>query len=141
MTNAALWLRRFLVLNGSVLLLACGAVVMPHAWMDVIHQRTGLGPLPEMPIVGYLTRSLSALYALHGVMTLIIAADVPRYLPLIRFSGMAAIAFGLTLAAINLTVHMPLRWTLGEGFFVPTMGVLILWLAGRCQATPPCPGG
>ena len=57
-----IWLLR---LGGAVMLMALGAVVMPYEWMNVIHQRQGLGNLPHVPIVGYLTRSISALYVLH----------------------------------------------------------------------------
>lgn len=44
------------------MLTALVAVVMPYEWMNVIHRQAGLGELPHVPIVGYLTRSISALY-------------------------------------------------------------------------------
>ncbi len=43
------------------MLTALGAVVMPFDWMNVIHRQAGLGELPDVPIVGYLTRSISGL--------------------------------------------------------------------------------
>jgi hypothetical protein len=58
------WLLR---VTGVIMLTALGAVVMPFGWMNSIHQQLGLGALPNVPIVGYLTRSISALYALHGL--------------------------------------------------------------------------
>jgi hypothetical protein len=58
-----IWLMR---LGGAVMLTALGAVVMLFDWMSMIHQELGLGELPRVPIVGYLTRSVSALCALHG---------------------------------------------------------------------------
>ncbi len=48
------WLLRF---GGAVMLLALGAVVMPYEWMNGVHRNVGLGDLPHVPIVGYLTRS------------------------------------------------------------------------------------
>jgi hypothetical protein len=59
------WLLR---ISGVVMLAALGAVVMAYDWMNVIHQQQGLGELPHVPIVGYLTRSISALCALHGAL-------------------------------------------------------------------------
>ena len=48
---------------------------------EPIHRQVGLGELPQVPIVGYLTRSISALYALHGALLVFMAGDVRRYLP------------------------------------------------------------
>lgn len=47
------WLLR---LGGAVMLTALGAVVMPYEWMNSIRRQTGLGELPHVPIVGYLSR-------------------------------------------------------------------------------------
>ncbi len=47
------WLLR---VSGAVTLMALGAVVLPYEWMNVIHQHIGMGELPHIPIVGYLTR-------------------------------------------------------------------------------------
>lgn len=80
------WLLR---LGGAVMLTALGAVVMPFDWMNSIHRQVGLGELPHVPIVGYLTRSISALYALHGALLVFMAVDVRRYLPVVRFLAMA----------------------------------------------------
>jgi hypothetical protein len=67
------------------MLTALVAVVMPYDWMNAIHQRQGLGELPHVPIIGYLTRSISALYALHGALLVFLAGDVRRFLPVVRF--------------------------------------------------------
>ena len=57
--------------------------------------RDPLGPFPTAPIVEYLARSLSAFYALHGVITLVISTDVPRYRPLIGVWAWSFVALGL----------------------------------------------
>jgi hypothetical protein len=82
------WLLR---LSGAMTLTALGAVFMPYEWMNLIHQRLGMGELPPIPIVGYLTRSVSALYALHGALLLFVSFDVPRYLPIVQFLGWAGV--------------------------------------------------
>ena len=67
-TDALLkWLLR---LVGGVELFAIPFIVIPVAWMDAVNDRVlGLGPLPNSPITEYLTRTLSAMYALHGAVT------------------------------------------------------------------------
>ncbi len=122
------WLLR---LGGAVMLTALGAVVMPFDWMDWTHRQTGLGELPHVPIVGYLTRSISALYALHGALLVFLAGDVRRYLPIVRFLAVAGTAFGGLMLAIDCAVGMPRPWTICEGPFVIVLSAMILWLSGR----------
>jgi hypothetical protein len=122
------WLLR---LGGAVMLTALGAVVMPSDWMNVIHRQAGLGDLPNVPIVGYLTRSISALYALHGALLVFLAGDVRRFLPVVRFLTVAGVVFGAVMLAIDGAVGMPLPWTVGEGPFVVALSAVILWLTSR----------
>src|SRR5687767_4147070 len=68
-----------------VLLLALAAVFFPRSWMSAVHEVMGLGPLPEGPIVDYLARSASLLYAHLGALYWFVAPDVRRHLPVIRF--------------------------------------------------------
>jgi hypothetical protein len=128
-TRAHFWLRRLLRVNGGLMILAMVAVVLPHSAMDAIHRGLGLGQLPDIPIVGYLTRSLSAIYALLGVTAMYLAADLPRYRPLIRFWSAVTIVFGLTMLGIDLAAQLPAWWTLGEGGFVTGMGGVLLGLS------------
>ena len=123
-----IWLLR---LSGAVMLTALGAVVMPYEWMNVIHQRMGLGELPNAPIVGYLTRSISALYALHGALFVFIASDVRRYLPVLRFLVLAGVVFGGVLIGVDCAVGMPLSWTVEEGASTIVFSIVILWMTGR----------
>jgi hypothetical protein len=123
-----IWLLR---LGGVVMLTALGAVVMPYEWMNMIHQQTGLGELPHVPIVGYLTRSVSAFYALHGALLVFVASDVRRYLPVVRFLAVAGAVFGAVLLGVDCAVGMPLPWTFAEGPFVVVLSAVILWLTGR----------
>ncbi len=122
-----IWLLR---LGGAVMLTALGAVVMPYDWMDSIHRQVGLGALPHVPIVGYLTRSISALYALSGALLIFLAADVCRYLPVLRFLAVTGVVFGVMMLAIDSAVGMPLPWTVCEGPFVVGLSAVILWLTG-----------
>ena len=131
------WLLR---LFGASTLTALGAVFMPHDWMNLIHQRLGMGELPHLPIVGYLTRSISALYALHGALLIFLSLDVRRYLPLVRFLGAASVVMGVLLLGLDLAVGMPGFWTVAEGPPVVALGLVILVLARRVKGwTPTAP--
>jgi hypothetical protein len=118
---------------GGVDLLALLAVVMPQAWMARGHAWAGLGALPAAPIVGYLSRSASFLYALHGATVLFVSFDLARYGRLITFLAAAALVHGAVMLGIDLAEGMPLWWTAVEGpGFAATGGVVLFlqWLAG-----------
>jgi hypothetical protein len=126
MTPAERRLIWFLRLTALLLIAAAGAVLLPSTWMNAIHEWLGLGALPDMPMVGYMTRSVSALYACLGAGCWYVSRNVRRYLPLLRFSLPVSFAFALTLIAIDVHEEMPLAWTLGEGAFL--LGwTLALW--------------
>jgi hypothetical protein len=115
---------RILVLLVRILgigsLFALVPVVMPFSWMMAIHRFLGLGEMPDGPVVEYLARSLSAFYALVGALSLVVASDLDRYRPLIRFLSMAFALIGLILLGIDLAAGMPWWWTALEG--PPTVG-------------------
>jgi hypothetical protein len=121
------WLLR---LVGGVELLAIPFILFPVGWMDAVHDRLlGLGPLPRGPIVEYMARSLSVLYAGHGALVVRLSFDVPRFRPLIAFLGGLHLYFGLALLGTDLAAGMPWYWTLAEGPGIAAVGVVILVLA------------
>ena len=117
--------------SGVVLLTAVIPAVMPHGWMDDIHRRMDLGQLPDMPIVGYLTRSLSALYALHGAVVFFVSLDVRRYLPVIKCLFMLGFLFGLGMVILDTAVDMPTLWVCCEGPSIIALSSIALWLASK----------
>jgi hypothetical protein len=94
--------------------------------MASAHAALGLGDLPNAPIVGYLTRSASALYGLHGAMILFVSFDVRRYERLITFLAIAALFHGAVMLGIDLKVGMPWFWTLFEGPGFAMTGIVVL---------------
>lgn len=120
-----------LALMGAIASLAVFAIVMPTAWMAAVNDWLGLGPFPRSPLVEYLTRSLSALYALLGVFTLYLAFHARRYLDLIVVIGWQTIALGLVLTAIDFTVGMPGHWSWTEGPPTVLIGWAFIFLARR----------
>lgn len=111
--------------------LALLAVVVPRHWIETAHAWAGLGGFPREPIAGYLARSASALYALHGAMIVFVSFDVARYAPLIRFLALAALVHGTVMLGIDLAEPLPVWWRYGEGPAFAATGALVLWLQGR----------
>ena len=113
---------------GGVSLLALVPVFMPHAWMDEIHRSLGMGELPEIPIVGYLTRSLSLFYALMGGLLVLCSFNLVKYKAVLWYLGASFIFFGLAMLGIDYGVGMPDYWKQLEGPYVTIFGILILVL-------------
>jgi hypothetical protein len=122
-------LKLLLRIVGVTTLLALPAVFMPVSWMASTHQWLGLGEFPTAPIVQNLARSVSAFYAVFGAVCLVVAADLERYRPLVRFLGAVVALFGVVLIGIDLTAGMPMWWTVSEGGPTLVFGVLMSILA------------
>ena len=125
------WLTVVLRLAGAVLLLAFAAVFLPSHWMEANHAWLGLGTFPRSPLVEYLTRSISALYAIKGGLYLVLSTDVARFAPVIAYVGWTTVAFGLAMLAIDLHAGMPWFWTFAEGPPILGVGVVLLALRRR----------
>lgn len=113
---------------GLVDLLAIGAALMPQSWMVLGHSWAGLGEFPDAAIVGYLARSASALYALHGALIVFISFDVRRYWNLIAFLAWAAIVHGVIIAGIDTAEGVPRWWTIAETSCIIAIGLIVLGL-------------
>src|SRR4029450_13866831 len=61
---------------GCMMSVAFVAVIMPTSAMAAIADWLGVGPLHRSPLTEYLTRSLSAMYGVLGVLHLYLARDV-----------------------------------------------------------------
>ena len=119
-------------------MLAFVAVVMPATWIQLAHEVAGLGDFPNAPVAGYLARSASALYGLHGMMVFYMSFRVARYWGLIRFTAMLALFHGLVMLAIDVVEGMPTWWTMVEGpaFSATGAGVLLAQQLGLARRTP-----
>jgi hypothetical protein len=113
---------------GLVDLLALIAVLAPERWMEFAHHWAGLGALPREPIVGYLARSSSAMYVLHGAIVVFISFDVRYYERLIRFMAWAAVLHGVIILGIDVAQQMPRLWRFGEGPGFAATGLVVLAL-------------
>lgn len=133
------FLTLYLRLVGTVAGLAAICAVMPLSWMDTIHRAIGMGALPDQPIVEYLARSTSALYALLGALFWMLSFDLVRYHLLVRRLGMAVIALGILLLGVDIMAGMPWFWQAIEGPANIVLGAIILWAARNPlgASTPP----
>jgi len=120
-------------LDALLLLSALIPSMMPFAWMQEIHALLGLGELVESPLIAYLTRSLSAVYAMHGAVQLFVSFDVRRYMPVVKLLAGLAIVFGLWITGLDVVVGMPLFWIASEGPVVFLLGSVALWLTTRVR--------
>ncbi len=113
-------------------------IFFPHTLMSQINGEIGLGELPDTAIIGYLTRSLSALYAFHGALALYLSFDIRRYLPLIKFFAAVAVVFGALLLSLDIYLGMPRAWTICEGPLIIVF-YSVIWGFAVCvkrQITP-----
>jgi hypothetical protein len=131
MSNPETLLRVLLYISAAVTLLAFPCTLLPVEWMDWTHQQLGLGELPRGPIVIYMARTLSLLYGMHGVMSLLLAGDVRRYLPLIRTVSWLMALCGVAILFIDWNAGLPWYWIAGEGPSIAVFYGLIGYVAGR----------
>jgi hypothetical protein len=122
---ALTWMLR---LTGAAMLCALVFVFCPFEWMAAIHARLGLGELPYTPLMSYLTRTLSAMYATMGAILLFLSLDIPRYLPLIRFFALLALAGGVGVTVLDAALGLPRFWTAAEGPLTVGLGVVVMGL-------------
>ena len=112
-------------------LAALTAVFMPASWHDHFHAVAGLGALPHLPVVLYLARSASALYAVFGALLLFLSRDVVRYLPVIRFLVRIALVHAVVLVGIDLNAGLPIWWAVAEGGGYAGWAGVAMWLEGK----------
>ncbi|MFB3891459.1 MAG: hypothetical protein ACE15C_05485 [Phycisphaerae bacterium] len=121
-------LRVMLVGSGATCLLATGAVFMPGEWMAAAHQWLGIGRMPHGPVVEYLARSASGLYAMLGGLMVLVGLDVRRHAKVITYLGIAWTAFGVAVTWIDIAAGLPNWWVWGEGGATVGMGLSFLVL-------------
>jgi hypothetical protein len=116
---------------GILDLFALAAVVVPWPWIEAAARWLGLSEVPSAPLVGYLARSASAMYAIHGAAVLFVSFDVARYWPMIRVMALIALVHGAIMVGIDFAEGMPVWWRTLEGPSFASTGVVVLILMNR----------
>ena len=110
------------------------AVFRPVSWMVATHRWLGLGEMPVAPVVEYLARSLSAIYAPLSALRLVVASDLERYRPLVRFLAVAVVLMSVVFNGVDLAAGMPWWWTASEGPGGVVFGALLFVLASPAHS-------
>ena len=128
-TGPAKWLRLLFAIIGCGLMVAALAVFLPVSLMATIHLWLGLGEFPDAPITIYLARSTSLLYAVHGLLMLVVSFDMKRYWPLVPIFCWLHVVLGIVMFGIDVSAPMPNYWIAGEGIPIALTGLLmvVLW--------------
>jgi hypothetical protein len=98
------------------------------------HADMGMGELEYTPLMSYLTRTLSAMYAIVGAICFYMAYDVKRYLMLIRLLGCIAVIGGIGVTILDTLLHLPWLWTALEGPMTMVLGIVLISLARALYA-------
>jgi len=126
-TRFETFLRIFLRIAGSIAASALLFAFAPYELMDMIHNLLKLGSLPDEPVVGYLTRSTSFLYAMVGGMLWMVSFDLRRFRPMLIYLGCAMAALGLFLTGVDWSEDLPDFWKYFEGPFDFLYGMFLVW--------------
>jgi hypothetical protein len=101
--------------------------------MAAIADWLGVGPLHRSPLTEYLTRSLSTMYGVLGLLHLSLARDVVRYLDLIGVLGWLTVLAGAIQTVIDFSAGMPPLWSWSEGPPTVLAGLAYVWLVRRAR--------
>lgn len=121
-------------LFGVTTCIALFAALLPTDWMAATHAWLGAGELPRAPIVEYLTRSISLLYAIHGGFIVLASTDIRRYAPVITYIALADAILGLMLFGVGAHAGLPWHWTFIEGPSLTIPCLFLYWLNRRVAA-------
>lgn len=132
------YLLMYLRLIGGAALLAFGAALMPRDWIVDVSGWLGIQPFPDSPLTFYLARNLSLLYGYVGVFMLVIAANLPRYRPLVWWAAVGTMSFGVLQLIVDSMAGLPSWWIFGESGWTFGGGVLLAWLNARTSTETDC---
>lgn len=124
-------LQLFLRVMGTTMLFALVFVFAPQSWMRTLHALADLGDMPDTPVVWYLARSASALYAMTGGLFWIVSANIGRHHLVLWYLAWSIAVLGAVLCGIDIWAAMPFPWTITEGPSVLLMAAVMIYLLSR----------
>ena len=116
-----------------ITLFALVFVFAPFSWMNEIHRSLGLGELPNTPVVQYMARSLSAMYAFFAVLLLWVSFRIDSHLDFLQIGSLSGMVLGGILLFVDISAGLPMDWILGEGPLIIVVFGLILFLVRKLK--------
>jgi hypothetical protein len=107
-------IRLLLRILGVICVLAVIPLIIPVRWLDAAHRWMGLGPFPAAPIAEYLARSVCALCTFYGGLLLVLARDVERFAPVIRYQALAIMLFSAFGIFAGVRAGVPAIWVIAD---------------------------
>lgn len=103
-------LARYLRLLGTICLTALLPTLMPFDWIASSHAWLGFGEFPSAPIAEYLARATSAIAFVFGGLLWMLARDVRRNAPVIRYLMVATLVLAVVSLSIGMRAGLPPMW-------------------------------
>ena len=141
MMSAAKLLKLLLWLDGLGCAVSVFPLYMPASWMAAGHEWLGLGSWPAGPVAEHLARLTSGLYAVYGILVIVMATDVRRYAPLITAQAVLIACLGWTGTFFGWPIGIPKWWLIGDaaavtGLLAATLILQRLIAMGDRRARP-----
>ena len=117
-------------------------MILPIPTIESFFENFGIESLPDTPIFIYITRLVSATYAVIGVFLIIMALDPMKYGVMVPFAAVSTLFIGLVCGTVGVISVIPKLWFLGDALFgiILGLGILISWQKvkkGRSAETQP----
>ncbi len=111
------------------------ALFAPHFTVEKLSWLTGFGQPPPLPLLHYLAAGGSLVYLILSGLLWIIAGDVVRYRPLVRFMAWASLVAAPLLWWIDSHTGMPRWWVMMDAVSCLVGGAVLLWASGPGQTS------
>ena len=115
-------------------LLSVFGLFLTISMVESIATMLGMDTFPDIPVIIYAVRLMSATYMAIGAFLLILALDPIKYGVLVPFSGAAAVFLAIVCFVYGLLAGMSWIWFVGDSLFCMAFGVLILVFWRRAVA-------
>lgn len=109
-------------------MLAVTAMAAPWSWLSWAAQLNGYEIGETVPLVHYLTRTASGMYVVYGALLWFLSLRPAHHASVIRFLAWTSVVHSAAVLAVDVTVGMPLLWTISEfgGHLAEAVVLLVL---------------
>jgi hypothetical protein len=108
-------------------------IFLPWSVLDAITSFTGHDPIPDIPVVIYLTKICCVIAGFIGIFFIILARNPLGYGPMVYLGAYGLIVLGLLELILGLTIDISPIVYIGDAFFALILGIIILVLSLKCK--------